>query len=455
MQTVAWIAGIPYPTGFPLYVIAGWIWTHALPFASVAARLNALSAVAVAGAAGIVCAIALMFDVAEAIAVAASWTFAFAFPIWLRGTYADVHPLGFAIALLAIAWAVRWVQSGDTRALRAAILLAAVAVGIDNTTVLILAGGCIVALGRRLPLRATGAGIAIAVIIVCAAYAWLPLRSAQISAARLDPTLALGIPAGRPFWDDHHPSTYEGFVSLVGGTAWSPGSSVAQLASWPVIAATAQRYGPHLAADFPYLLAYVAIVGGALVARTRPLVAIGLALAGVVPALFGASYSAEADPGRYAFALYAMCALGIAIAADRAARLARGRFTALAAGVVTLALLGVVANDATRSAPIVAARGDHRASDLLDVVTASSRDGAVVVTPWNYAAPLAYRAYVDGTFGRRVVLCGNVEDYSIQLYAGWVQQRQVVVVSDGPPDVAGFRTHLLAGGFPSVYELER
>ena len=25
LQTVAWIGGIPYPTGYPLYVVAGWL----------------------------------------------------------------------------------------------------------------------------------------------------------------------------------------------------------------------------------------------------------------------------------------------------------------------------------------------------------------------------------------------------------------------------------------------
>jgi hypothetical protein len=453
LQTVAWIAGIPYPTGFPLYVMIGWLWTHALPIASVAARLNALSAFAICVGAASVCAIAVMLDVAAIFAVLAGWTFALAAPVWIRGTYADVHPVGFAVAFLAIALAVRWVVSGDGRARTAAILIAAVAVGVDNTTVLILAGALVVGLGRRLPVRSTAAAFAGAVAIVCAAYAWLPLRSAQVFALRLDPTLALGVPAGRPFWDDHHPSSYDGFIALVGGTAWSPQSSIERLATSDAVNAAVERYGKHVTYDFPYGLSYLALLGGALVARRRPLVAGGLTLAAIVPALFGASYPVEADPGRYVFALYAVTALGIAVAVDRIVRLARGGFQTPARYVVALALLALVGFDLTHSGDLWSQRGDISATMLGEEVTSFTRDGAVVVTPWNYATPLAYRAYVENAFGTRIVLCGNPADYDATQYTTWMRSREVVVVNDGEPQVPGFHTRLLAPGNPSVYEV--
>ena len=51
--TAAWVLGIPHPTGYPLFCIVGWIWTHLLPFGSVAWRMNALSALWGALASGI------------------------------------------------------------------------------------------------------------------------------------------------------------------------------------------------------------------------------------------------------------------------------------------------------------------------------------------------------------------------------------------------------------------
>ena len=31
-QFVPWLPGIAHPTGYPLYILLGWLWTHLLPF---------------------------------------------------------------------------------------------------------------------------------------------------------------------------------------------------------------------------------------------------------------------------------------------------------------------------------------------------------------------------------------------------------------------------------------
>jgi hypothetical protein len=51
--TAAWVAGIPHPTGYPLFTMLGWLWSHIIPFGSVAWRMNAFSAFWGAMAAGI------------------------------------------------------------------------------------------------------------------------------------------------------------------------------------------------------------------------------------------------------------------------------------------------------------------------------------------------------------------------------------------------------------------
>lgn len=452
LQTVAWIAGIPYPTGFPLYVIGGWVWTHAIPFASAAARLNALSAVAIAGGAAAVCAIALLCDVAEVLAVPAAWTFAFAFPVWFRATYADVHPLGFAVSFLAIVFALRWVRRGAVRDVVAAMLIAAVALGIDNTTVLILAGGVILTLQRPPPLRVAAGTAAAGALIVCAAYAFLPLRSAQVTAARLDPTLALGLPPGRPYWDDHHPASWGGFVALVGGTSFAPGAALANIVKPEAIVAAAERYVPMVGDDFPFRLLLAGPAGLALLAYRRPLVALGLAVAGVVPAIFGSAYRAEADPERYVFALYAVTALGVALAAGEIAGLLSGRVQRAAYAVLVLILVGVAVNEVVRGGVYFEVRADATPDALADRIVGSTSDRAIVVAPWIYASPLAYRAYVDDAFGARIVVCGWWPDYEKD-YARWLRSRTIVIVSDDIPEIAGHHVRLLADGIPAVYEL--
>lgn len=452
LQTVAWIAGIPYPTGFPLYVIAGWVWTHAIPLGSVAARLNALSAVAVAGGAAAVCAIAILCDVAAVVAVLAGWTFAFSAPIWLRATYADVHPFGFAIAFVAIVFAVRWVKHGRAADIVTAIVTAAVAVGTDNTTVLILAGAVVIVLERRPALRTVALAALAGVVVVVAAYAYLPLRSAQVTAARVDPTLALGLAPGRPFWDDHHPSSFEGFISLVGGTAFSPGEALGSTMSPHGLAVAAARYAPMLGADFPFGLAIAGPAGLALRARRRPLLALGLALTGAVPAIFGSTYRVEADPERYVFALYAVCALGIAFAADDVIHLFAPRARAIAQAALALVLLAVVGGDVARGVQLRTVREDPFAAAWSDEVTRLTRDDAIVVAPWLTATPLAYRAYVEHRFGTRILVCGWAGDYTAE-YPRWARMRQLVIASDYVPVVPGHQVRLLAGGSPALFEV--
>ena len=48
LQTVPYILGIAHPTGFPLYVLCGWLWSHLVVVGTVAYRMNLLSAFAVA-----------------------------------------------------------------------------------------------------------------------------------------------------------------------------------------------------------------------------------------------------------------------------------------------------------------------------------------------------------------------------------------------------------------------
>ncbi|MBV8299179.1 MAG: DUF2723 domain-containing protein [Candidatus Eremiobacteraeota bacterium] len=452
LQTVAWIAGIPYPTGYPGYVLIGWAWTHAIPFAPVAARLNALSAVAVASGAATVTAIALLFEVLPVLAILGGWIFAFAYPVWLRGTYADVHPLGFAVAFAALALVLRWALRAEPRALAPAIVLGGAALAIDNTTVLLLLGGVVAAFARRPPVRSAVRALALAALIVLAAYAFLPLRSAYVTAHRADPTLALGIPPGRPFFDDHHPATLEGFRSLVAGTEWGTNHALARIVTPEAVRAALDRYGAEVSSDLPQGLPIVALFGLAFIVARAPLAGIGLVIAGIVPALFGASYPAEADPERYVLALYALAALGVAVAADRTVR-AFGRLQLEPALAVASALLALaIVHDLAHGRELFALRGDAAGAELGARVAAGTRDGAVVVAPWDWATPLGYAAYVDRSLGKRIVVCALPSDH-LDDYARWARERQVTIVSDGDPNLPGYRTRRLTGGSPQVYEI--
>src|SRR5688572_1692281 len=54
LTAAAYLAGVPHPTGYPLYMILGHLFIRLCPLGSVAYRMNLLSALAAAAAVGLV-----------------------------------------------------------------------------------------------------------------------------------------------------------------------------------------------------------------------------------------------------------------------------------------------------------------------------------------------------------------------------------------------------------------
>jgi len=102
-QTVPATLSIFHPTGFPTYAMLGWLWSQ-LPIGEVAWRMNLLSGVSVALAAGFIVLIAghLIGERDRALRATAAGVagaaFAFASEPWENATRADVH----AISILSV-----------------------------------------------------------------------------------------------------------------------------------------------------------------------------------------------------------------------------------------------------------------------------------------------------------------------------------------------------------------
>ncbi|MGH2455076.1 MAG: glycosyltransferase family 117 protein [Candidatus Limnocylindria bacterium] len=136
-QTVPHTLSIFHPTGFPTYTLLGWAWSQ-LPFGEVAWRMNVLSGVCVAGAAGLAVLVAgrlleerHRWAVAAAAAVA-GLTFAFASEPWRNALRADVHALHILVAALLTWLLVTWrsaERAGSPRAGRW-LMAAALAFGL-------------------------------------------------------------------------------------------------------------------------------------------------------------------------------------------------------------------------------------------------------------------------------------------------------------------------------------
>ena len=112
-QFVAWLPGIAHPTGYPLYVLLGWFWTHLFRIGEVAWRMNLLSAIFAAGAVGFTFGAArqlltavwpdLPGNVRLVAAAATALTFAVTPTFWSQAIVAEVYPL-HALFVAVILW---------------------------------------------------------------------------------------------------------------------------------------------------------------------------------------------------------------------------------------------------------------------------------------------------------------------------------------------------------------
>lgn len=452
LQTVPYILGIPYPTGFPGYVLLGWVWSHTFAFGSVAWRLNVFGAIASAGTAAAIAALLITLGAATAIAFGAALTYALAGIPWTHATYVDVHPIGFCAIAWATVYAVRWTRSNVWFDAVACAVATALALACDNSTALMLPGLALIVFSRRLPLVRGTLLVVGAAVAVSAVYAYLPLRSAAVTAARIDPTLALGIPAGRPFWDDGHPATWAGFTRVVTGSDFSPHEAVAAMFSPRAIREVVEAFAPLAARDLGGFLPWLALFGAVMVWWRLPLVLAGALVLGLLPLLFAGAYRVESNATRYYlpayFALAAAAGYGVAVL-DAGMRGVQ-RYAALA--VIGLAWVALLGNDVTSNTELFAQPALHDGREFIDRVVASTPPHAVVIAPWNYATTLAYGAYVLDALGDRIVLTAGSHQY-LKQYRTWLARRPIVVVSDDPDTWQGFRAHDLDDGSPHLYAL--
>jgi hypothetical protein len=224
-QFVPYLLGVAHPTGYPLYVLLGWAWSHLLPVGDVAYRMNLFSAFWAALAVGLFYLTAhsllrqtlptLEAAVQRLIAGLAAATFAVTPTLWSQAVIAEVYGLHtfFVIALLYLLLA--WAQRRDSRLL----LFAALCFGLSLThhrTTLLLAPAILVYLwvtdrqvmrDPRLILKAL-----LLILLPLAIYLVIPLRAPHTPYLRLplaggeelvlyDNTLAglVDLTAGGPF----------------------------------------------------------------------------------------------------------------------------------------------------------------------------------------------------------------------------------------------------------------
>ncbi len=417
-QTVLPIMGTAHPTGYPTYVLLGFVANLLLaPLGEEAFRINVLSLLCVAVAAALTVRLVARLTGVLPVAMAAGLGVALAPYTWRLATHADPHTLHLALVAILLVLLVRW--EGALRAREATadrwLVGAAVVFGLsvgNHSLTLLLAlpvGLYVLSVQPRILVRPRFVAVCALALIgaLVAVYLELPLRAGPFRAPLVYAA----------------PDTWDGF--------------------WYV--ALAEQFRGSLNDPLGELPRKVGELSGLAVAQfgiLAPLIPVGLLAttlrnwryalltgsAMVITLAFNASYS-NADISRYylgpslwawtwlaVFAAMIVEQLGGAVGAGEPAGDAHGEagttpagsgsalpggpggatVRAFVAGVIALALLVPTAADFSLRAQQADLSHDTAARRWVTAALAEIEADAVVVSWWSTSTVLWYARYVDG-----------------------------------------------------------
>jgi hypothetical protein len=424
-QVVGPVLGTAHPTGFPAYVILGWLASAAFaPFGDPAFRMNLLSAVLLAVTAALVVVLVHQLTSRVWIELATGCAFA-ATPIaWNIGTHADPHALHVLLMTLLLILLVGWERRardpdaarrnlavarglsgpGDRWLIAAAVVFG---VGLANhfLTLLFVPGIALFVLSvEPRILRRTGFVLRLVVLLVGTAallYLELPLRAGPFRAP-----LVYG-----------HPDTLIGFLYVVLGLQFLGSLSHAFVDLGSKIADLAR-----LGIDQLGLVALFVPIGALITIWRRPRYALLTGVTFVLVIWFAVSYD-NGDIERYYLmplvialswvGILAGVALEVLWGILGAERLDEPRGVMLpprranwlgTPGAIALALELTIA--AAILAPTIDAlpnraaaenlSQDHAASEWSHTVLLTVQENAVIVSWWSYSTPLWYAQIIEG-----------------------------------------------------------
>jgi len=434
MQTVPYILGISHPTGFPTFVFAGWIVGHLVPLGTVAWRMNVLSGAAMALAAWCVYASVVELEGKRWLGAFAAILFGVGDIAWTRGSRAEVHSFLIAFAALTVWLVVRWRRTGEERALLVAGFAYGLALATHGLAVLMAPGLTLLLFPRirevRLQTLLHAAGH---VVLPCLLYAYIPLRSSYLYAHRVDPTLSLGLPPGRPFWDDQHPANFGAFLHyMAGGESSAIGSGFGAMLNFVNYESVSMRFGTAAVHEFGFVAVVFAVLGLAMLVRTDWFLALGLVVTCTPCIPFGLLYP-EADPDRYLLTAFWLSAVLTAVGVSRITVAYLDRRDVLTDALGLALMLAFTLGIFRSNVPDFDSRRDNGPTQLVDHTIEHTPDNAILIAHWAYGTALGYAAYVDRRLGNRIVVIGFSGDHK-EFYPIWLRTRPIYLVNQAYTD---------------------
>ncbi len=404
-QTVLPLMGTMHPTGFPAYVLLGWLASVVLaPLGSPALRINLLSALLVAVAVASLVFVARRLGANLIVAVGVAVGFALTPIVWQIAVAADAHALQLALLGVLVLSLLRWEtlveawradpgRKSMARADRALLAVAAVfGVALANhglTLLLVPAVGAYVVSVERAVLhrrRLATTAVMVCLGVAAALYLELPMRAGPFRAP-----LVYG-----------HPETWSGFLDVVLARQFQGGAS--GLLTDPAGALTspfgvaAAQYGP--------LVLLIPLGLAATIAR-HPRYALLSGVATALTCLFAASYE-NADIGRYylgpAFFAWTWIAVLASVVVGWAAGptgpddrrpVWHGQRSTVALALVVVLLVPTATVLPARWRAIDSSEATW-ASDWLDEAFTAMEPNAAVLSWWSYSTPMWYGQLIEG-----------------------------------------------------------
>ncbi len=433
LQTVAPLLGTAHPTGFPTYVLLGWLANFILtPFGEPALRMNLFAGLCVAVAAAVTVDLVRVLTRSVPLGVMAGIGLALTGIVWEIGTHAEAHALHLAFLAILFRLLVAWEEHRRDRILVMSAVVFGLAAG-NHSLMLLLAlpiGLYVLAVDPstlRRPRLVAGCAAALVVTVVLV-YLELPLRAGPFRAP-----LVYGQPeTWDGFWYVALAEQFRG--SLVGPFDALP----AKLAA--LVGRTVAAFGP-LAALLPLAFVVTAI--------RRPHYALLSGSALAITVFFAASY-VNALIERYYLGPVLIGWTWLAILAGGVATLVGStidrewRPHPVVAGTLAVALLLPSVLDAPARLHAVDRSRDVTARLWVERALEAFEPDALVLSWWSYSTPLWYVQHVEGRrpdidiIDDRTRLDRSLGDIYDVIDAN-LATRPVYVIRMEPLEIAGLR----------------
>jgi Protein O-mannosyl-transferase TMEM260-like len=403
MQSVPHVLGVAHPTGYPTYVLLGWL-AQLVPIGSIAFRANLLSAVLVASALAVTVAILLRLGVRPLIAIGAGLVLGAIPTVWAAATVAEVNPLHLLFVALLLHRALVWEERRRTRDLLIGAVLLGLALGNHLLMVFVAPFLALFVLwvGRReIAARPSMLGAAAAVgLLGLSTYLYIPLAAAQSP----PPPLLY-----------NNPVTLDRFLFLVSGTQFRNQFGFLSSGALSSVAGSLSTLWPLLAARATPVVPILGLIGLALLVRKRR--AFALMCAGILFAnvYFWATY---VRLEHYLLVPWLVLVIGAAVALEGVARALVAR-RAWFRGIDSSPLLGAAAVVFAVALAVTNWQAADRSGDLsgeafVETVFGALPENAAILSEWDASTPLWHARYVLDR--RPDVLI--VDDTNI-VYEGW------------------------------------